>query len=113
MDEELRKIARSLVWWKPPEEVDLLYLARRIMDLGTPEMVALARAHFGEAAMREALVTAGPGSFSERSWNYWHVVYGLRPTPALPRREVPDSPYVSTEIRYTAAGATRDLAVAR
>ena len=113
MDEELKKIARSLVWWKQPEEVDRLYLVRRIMDLGTPEMVAVARARFGETVMREALVTAGPGSFSERSWNYWHVVFELRPTPALPLRDVPDSPHVPTEIRHPATGATCHLAAAR
>ena len=113
VDEELKKITRSLVWWKSPEEVDRLYLVRRIMDLGTPEMVRLARTRFGEAVMGEALATAGPGSFSERSWNYWHVVFGLRPTPPLPRRNIPDSPHVSAEIRNAAARPARDLAAAR
>ena len=113
MDEELEKIARTLVWWKPPEEVERLYLVRRIMDLGTPEMVRYAREHFGETAMREALATADPGSFSEVSWNYWHVIYGLRPTPPLPLRTIPDSPHVSPEIRNAAARATRNMAAAR
>ena len=113
MDEELKKIARTLVWWKPPEEVGRLYLVRRIMDLGTPEMVRYAREHFGEPAMREALATADPGSFSEISWNYWHVIYGLRPTPPLPLRNIPDSPHVSPEIRNAAARATRNVAAAR
>ena len=110
MDEEQKKIARTLVWWKPPEEVGRLYLVRRIMDLGTPEMVRYAWVHFGEAAMRDALTTAGPGNFSEISWNYWHVVFGLRPTPALPHRHFPDSPHVSPEIRNAAARATRAVA---
>jgi len=113
MDQELRMIARSLVWWKPPEEVERLYLVRRIMDFGTPEMIAVARARFGEAMMREALATAVPGSFSERSWNYWHVVFDLRPTPPLPRREVPDSPHVPAEIRHAATSPARPLAAAR
>ena len=110
MDEELKKIAHTLVWWKAPEEVGEPYLVRRIMDLGTPDMVRYAREHFGETAMREALATAEPGNFSDVSWNYWHVVFGLRPTPPLPVRSIPDSPHVSLEIRHAAARATRDVA---
>ena len=113
MDEELKSIARSLVWWKPPEAVDRLYLLRRIMDLGTPEMVRYARENLGETVMREALATAEAGNFSAVSWNYWHVFFGVRPTPALPVRQIPDSPHVSAEIRHAAARATRDVAVAR
>jgi hypothetical protein len=103
MDEELKGIARSLVWWKPSETVDLRYLARRAMELGTPEMVAVVRGKLGEPFLREALVTAEPGNFSERSWNYWHVAFGIRPTPPLPTRVVPDSPHVSPEIRRSAS----------
>ena len=113
MDGELKKIARSLVWWKPPEEVERLYLVRRIMDLGTPEMVRYARIFFGEDVMREALTTAAAGNFSEASWNFWHVFFGIRPTPALPVRNIPDSPHVSAEIRRAAARSTRDVAAAR
>ena len=113
MDEELKTIARALVWWKPPEEVERLYLVRRIMDLGTPEMVRYAWRNVGEAVMREALAAAEPGNFSEISWNYWHVMFDVRPTPPLPVRHIPDSPHVSPEIRYAAARPARDLAVAR
>ncbi|MEO5957568.1 MAG: hypothetical protein ABIZ49_06865, partial [Opitutaceae bacterium] len=79
----------------------------------TPEMVRYAREHFGEATMRTALATAEPGNFSAISWNYWHVFFGVRPTPALPVRNFPDSPHVSAEIRCAAARATRDVAAAR
>lgn len=113
VDEELKKIARTLVWWKPPEEVELFYLVRRVMELGTPEMVQWVRVHLGEAVMAEALRTAEAGNFSALSWNYWHVVFRIRPMPPLPHREVPDSPYVSAEIRRAASRATRHLATAR
>lgn len=103
MDQELQTLARSLVWWKPPEAVDLSYLVRRTMEMGTPEMLATIRQQFGEPYLREALTTAEPGNFSEPSWNYWHVVFGIRPTPPLPQRIVPDSPYVSAEIRRAAS----------
>ncbi|MDO8539306.1 MAG: hypothetical protein Q7S40_02615 [Opitutaceae bacterium] len=84
-----------------------------MMDIGTPGMVRHIRGTLGEAVMREALATAEPGNFSPESWNYWHVVFGIRPTPPLPVREIPDSPYVSAEIRRAAASAARDLAAAR
>jgi hypothetical protein len=102
VDEELREIARTLVWWKPPEQVDFHYLVRRVMEMGTPEMVHYARANLGDETMRTALSTAEAGNFSAPSWNYWHVVFGLRPTPPLPQRAVPDSPHVSAEIRRAA-----------
>ena len=103
MDQELQTIARSLVWWKPPEDVDLPYLVRRTMEMGTPEMLATIRQRFGDPYLREALKTAEPGNFTEPSWNYWHVVFDIRPTPPLPQRIVPDSPYVSAEIRRAAS----------
>jgi hypothetical protein len=106
MDPMQRAISRSLVWWKRPEEVDILYLARRIMEMGTPDMISWLRSRHGEAVMREALATAEPGNFSDRSWNYWHVVFGIRPTPPLPKRNVPESPYVSAEIGRSASGPT-------
>jgi hypothetical protein len=113
VNEELKNIARSLVWWKPPEAVASDYLIRRVMEMGTPEMVRHIRTQFGEAALRAALAGAEPGNFSERSWNYWHVYFNLRPTPPLPRRLVPDSPYVSAEIGHAAGRPARAVAVAR
>jgi hypothetical protein len=113
VDEELKAIARSLVWWKPPEEVDFLYLVRRVMDRGTPEMVQLLRRRHGDEVFRAALVGAEPGNFSARSWNYWHLVLGIRPTPPLPQRIVPLSPYVAAEIRRAPASPTRAVAEAR
>ncbi len=103
MDEELKAIARSLVWWKPPEEVGRTYLVRRIMDSGTPEMVRHVRERFGENVMRHTLVTAEPGEFVEASWHYWHTVFGISPVPPLPVRQIPDSPLVSEEIKRSAA----------
>jgi hypothetical protein len=112
VDEELKGIARSLVWWKPPEMVDLHYLTRQTMEMGTPEMLATVRGKLGESFLREALLAAEPGNFSDRSWNYWHVVFGIRPTPPLPQRVVPDSPYVSSEIRRAAARSAGTVAQA-
>jgi len=113
MNEELKAIARSLVWWKSPEEVDFYYLVRRVMDRGTPEMVRTIREGYGEAVFRVALKGAEPGNFSERSWNYWHLVLGLRPTPPLPQRAAPPSSHVSSEIRRASTNPARPVAAAR
>lgn len=112
MDQELERIARSLVWWKPPDEVEAGYLVRRVMEMGTENMVRCIRDRLGEAAMREALENAEAGNFSELSWNYWHVFFDLRPTPPLPKRRVFDSPYVSAKIGNTAARPARNVAAA-
>jgi hypothetical protein len=112
VDQELKRIACSLVWWKPPEAVETGYLVRRVMEMGTAEMVRCIRGRLGETAMREALEHAEAGNFSEPSWNYWHVFFGLRPTPPLPSRMVCESPHVSAEIGNTAARPARDVAAA-
>jgi len=112
MDEELQKIARSLVWWKPPAEVDFMYLVRRVMDRGTPAMVKLLEERHGEAVFQQALRGAEAGNFTPESWNYWHLRLGLRPTPLLPQRQVPPSPYVATEIRRLAAPPKEPMAIA-
>jgi hypothetical protein len=112
MDKDLEGIARSLVWWMQPETVDLRYLVRRTMEMGTPEMLAVVRGKLGDSFLREALLTAEPGNFSDRSWNYWHVVFVIRPTPPLPQRVVPDSPHVSSEIRRLATCSASPVAQA-
>lgn len=98
MDEELKDIARKLVWWKTPEEVERLYLVRRVMNDGTLAMQRCLVARYGEEVFRQALADAELGQLSPRAWNYWHVRLGLEPIPPLPTREVPLSPYVSAEI---------------
>lgn len=110
MDPELARIARSLVWWKPPEEVDFHYLVRRVMNMGTFEMQRyLAKRHGGEI-FATALRGAELGEFSPQAWNYWHLRLGIRPTPPLPRREVPESPYVSPELIRSSRTAAKTLA---
>jgi hypothetical protein len=98
VDEELKNIARTLVWWKPPEEVERLYLVRRVMNDGTLAMQRLLMERYGEEVFRQALAGAELGQLSPRAWNYWHLRLGLEPIPPLPMREVPLSPYVSAEI---------------
>lgn len=112
MDDELKAIARSLIWWKPPEEVSPDYLIRRVMNVGTWTMVKTIERMQGETAMRRALETAEPGEFSERAWNFWHLRFGVHPIPPLPRREIPfiPLPYVLAQSGDPASSPTRTVA---
>jgi hypothetical protein len=90
---DLLPLARKYIWWQPPEYAlrDERRLIAQIMNIGTHADVEAVRAALGDAAFKHALQTARAGEFSERSWNYWHLVLGLaRPheVPALPKRKL-------------------------
>jgi hypothetical protein len=55
------------------------------MVYGTPEDLVTVRGHFPLSALREVLAHPPAGVFDPRSWNYWHIVFGME-TPALPKR---------------------------
>lgn len=80
-------LAQAYVWWQEPEETlkDPAKILRQILQMGTPSDYAAACDIWGEAAFRDALVTAPPGALDERSWVFWHGVYHIAITP-LPRR---------------------------
>lgn len=87
-EEPLREVARRLIWWQDanaslaqPER-----LIAQVMTLGTWEDVELIREVYGEDALRAVLATPPPGVFDARSWSYWHVRFGWRQIPPLPRR---------------------------
>jgi hypothetical protein len=87
----LLNIARRLVWWLPPEEA-LEYPTRflaQVMTLGTWDDVQSAQAAVGKDRLREVLLDAPPGVFDQRSWHYWHHVFGITPVPPLPSRRLP------------------------
>lgn len=84
----VEEIARRLVWWEQDsKKVPTDYLLRKIMELGTWEMIVFARKTFGEAAMKEAFMKAQPGDFSPRSWTYWHIMFDIRPERPMPKRK--------------------------
>lgn len=86
----LARIAAKYVWWQPPE----VTLARphhflcQLMTLGTAEDVRTARRAMGDQAFVDALKHAPPGIMDAKSWNYWHLFFGLQPR-ALPARALP------------------------
>jgi hypothetical protein len=100
-------IALRLIWWKPAHEVTDLELVVRVMTLGTWEMIQKTQELFGEAIFRQALVEAQPGQFDSRSWNYWHLRFGLRPPPQTPRFSLHE-----VTSRDTTSRATNSLAQA-
>jgi hypothetical protein len=85
--DRLEHLARRYVWWRPPAETLArpAKLLRQILATGTAEDYVLARDTWGEAALKEALLTAGPGEVDERSWVFWHRHFGLEERP-YPRR---------------------------
>ncbi len=88
---QLRAIATKLLWWKTAEEAlaDPIRLACQIMTLGTWDDVLIARAEMTDEVFRVSLQQAPPGVFDARSWNYWHLVFGIVPIPPLPVRRIP------------------------
>jgi hypothetical protein len=64
---------------------------RQILKMGTPPDYEAACRFWGEEAFKAALVTAPAGALDERSWVFWHGVYGIEPA-AFPQRRfsIPD-----------------------
>ncbi|MEA2559148.1 MAG: hypothetical protein QOH06_652 [Acidobacteriota bacterium] len=88
---DLERVAKRLFWWKTPAEAlaDRKRFLAQVMTYGNVEDLAATLRHFPRSALREVLNDAPPGVFDPRSWNYWHVVFGI-PTPELPKRRLPD-----------------------
>ena len=88
---ELERLVRRLIWWKPPEEALRApdRIIAQVMALGTWDDIQIAKREWGLDALRRVLASPPPGVFDRRSWNYWHVIFGISPVPALPTRRLP------------------------
>jgi hypothetical protein len=89
---DLERVAKRLFWWKSPAEA-LEYPVRflaQVMTYGTIEDLAVVKRHFPESAFRGVLANPPAGVFDPRSWNYWHVRFGIQPIPELPKRQLTD-----------------------
>lgn len=51
----------------------------------------MTKRHFPESAFREVLAHPPAGVFDPRSWNYWHVAFGINPVPDLQSAGLPDA----------------------
>lgn len=89
---DLEHVAKRLFWWKSPSEA-LSYPNRflaQVMTYGTTEDLGVVQRHFPESAFRDVLANPPAGVFDPRSWNYWHVRFGIQQIPELPKRQIPD-----------------------
>jgi len=87
----LKRLASKYVWWKTPDEAICLpeRVIAQVMNIGDYADVQMLIAQVGDQALRDVLIHAEAGQFSERSWAYWHYRLGLAgvdQVPALPVR---------------------------
>jgi hypothetical protein len=88
-DEQLKRIAKELFWWQPPE-ISLANSRRflaQVMSLGTWEQLQEVKRQFGWESFQDALVNAEAGWFDPRSWALWHHAFGL-PIKPMPKRSL-------------------------
>jgi hypothetical protein len=86
----LKQLRKRYIWWEiPGNEPDENRIIAQVMELGTYEDVRAMEKKIGLAKMKQVLVDAKPGWFSNKSWNYWHLLFNLSQMnhiPPLPRR---------------------------
>jgi hypothetical protein len=84
---ELIRVAERVVWFKSPESAldDPIHFLAHVMTYGTVEDLAALSGTVGPEELKEVLDHAPAGVFDQRSWAYWHLRCGLKPTP-LPTR---------------------------
>lgn len=85
----LDKLARRYVWW---ESVDWAYthpevFLSNVMNLGNWNDIVLLRHTVGDSVLKTVLQHAPAGYFHARSWDYWHIKFGMR-IRALPKRKL-------------------------
>ena len=84
-------MAAKYVWWQEPRRTlsSPTVLVAQVMNLGTLEDVQWLLRNVCEDALRRTLREAPAGTFNNRSWCFWHLRLGIRPTPPLPTRPTP------------------------
>jgi hypothetical protein len=89
-DPRMRDLAAKLIWWKSPDETlaDERRFLAQAMTFGNWEEAEFVRSVYGDDALRAVLADAPPGVFDQRSWNYWHLIFGQSAVPPLPRRRL-------------------------
>jgi hypothetical protein len=86
--EELRIVAKRVVWFKRPDETleePKLFLSH-LMTYGTLKDLAVAVKYYSDEDFDRVLVDPLPGIFDLRSWTYWNLRYHHEPVPPLPSR---------------------------
>src|SRR5271166_2146679 len=91
--EELRKVAKRVVWFKPPEETldePTLFLAH-VMTYGTLADIVTAMKFYSDDDFDRVLRNPPAGIFDVRSWTYWNLHFRHEPVPPLPSRNLPST----------------------
>lgn len=88
----LKHFARKYIWWKTPDEAVTMpeRVIAQVMNIGDYADVQALAIQIGDDALRDVLIHAEAGQFSERSWVYWHYRLGLASEghiPAIPTRK--------------------------
>ena len=91
--DQLKKLARKYIWWKPPDEAVTRpeRIVAQVMNIGDYEDVQYLVHEAGSTYLCKVLTHAEVGQFNARSWTYWHYRLGLSDpgeVPALPRRKI-------------------------
>lgn len=82
----LKRFAEKYVWWKTPDEAVEMpgRVVAQVMNIGDYDDVQLLVQQVGEEMLRDVLIHAEIGQFSERSWNYWHYRLNLAAPEQVP-----------------------------
>jgi len=97
--EDLRIVAKRVVWFKPPDETlkePKLFLSH-LMTYGTLKDLVVAMKYYTDEDFDRVLADPPSGVFDLRSWTYWILRYDHEPVPPLPSRN-----FVSTGDRDAA-----------
>ena len=89
--DELRRVAKRVVWFKPPEETlnePTLFLAH-VMTYGTLADIVTAMKFYSDGDFDRVLCNPPAGIFDVRSWTYWNLHFRHEPVPPLPSRNLP------------------------
>ena len=86
----LDTLAIRYVWWNSVQwayqHTDIFLSS--VMNLGNFDDIQLLRREVGDAILEAVIRHAPAGYFNYRSWDYWHVKFGITPIPPLPAREL-------------------------
>jgi hypothetical protein len=87
---EFLDLAARAIWFEPPDVAlrDVPRFMVHALRYATHEDMKLLRKVLSDDDLREALARAPPGIIDGRSWSYWHMMLGVFPAPAMPRREL-------------------------
>lgn len=90
----LKSLAKKYIWWKTPDEAIAMpeRVIAQVMNIGDYDDVQILVHQVGDDMLRNVLIHAEIGQFSEQSWTYWHYRLGLSKVDCVP--EMPSRRFV-------------------